>query len=100
MDSLETKVANPAADYDDVLSAFEAFKEANDDRLAQIEKRQSADHVLGNHGSLDDLRVGISRLVREIEGSTSPPRSERTSTWTLAFPCNKSLPLLVPESCG
>jgi len=60
MDALETKVAQPAADYGDVLTAFETFKEANDDRLAQIEKRQSADIVTTEkvdriNKSLDDL---------------------------------------------
>ncbi len=39
---LETKVATQSS-YDDVLHAFEAFKDANDDRLSQIEKRMSAD---------------------------------------------------------
>ena len=37
---LETKVA-----FGDFMEAFEAFKEANDDRLAQIETRMSADVV-------------------------------------------------------
>ena len=60
MDILETKVANPAADYDDVLGAFEAFKEANDERLAQIEKRQSADVLTSEkveriNKAIDDL---------------------------------------------
>jgi HK97 family phage major capsid protein len=60
MDALETKVAQPAADYGDVLIAFEAFKEVNDDRLAQIEKRQSADVITTEkvdriNKSLDDL---------------------------------------------
>ena len=44
MEILETKVAG-AADYADVLTAFEAFKEANDERLGEIEKRYSADVV-------------------------------------------------------
>ena len=37
---LETKVA-----FGDMMQAFEAFKEANDERLAQIEARMSADVV-------------------------------------------------------
>ena len=45
MDNLETKVALSASNYDDVLTAFEAFKEVNDERLEQIEKRMSADVV-------------------------------------------------------
>lgn len=42
---LETKVADQLTSYDDALHAFEAFKEANDERLAQIEKRMSADVI-------------------------------------------------------
>jgi HK97 family phage major capsid protein len=45
MDNLETKVASATADHYDVMGAFEAFKEANDERLEQIEKRMSADVV-------------------------------------------------------
>ena len=45
MDTLETKIATSTSTYDDVLNAFEAFKDANDDRLDQIEKRMSADVV-------------------------------------------------------
>jgi HK97 family phage major capsid protein len=45
MDNLETKVAQPIGDYTDVLTTFEAFKEANDQRLGQIEKRMSADVI-------------------------------------------------------
>ncbi len=60
MDTLETKVAQPAADYGDVFVAFENFKEANDERLAQIEKRQSADVITVEkvdriNKALDDL---------------------------------------------
>ncbi|MDP8996189.1 MAG: phage major capsid protein [Pseudomonadota bacterium] len=60
MDALETKVAQPAADYGDVFTAFEAFKDANDERLGQIEKRQSADVVTTEkvdriNKALDDL---------------------------------------------
>jgi HK97 family phage major capsid protein len=40
MDGLETKVA-----FGDMMQAFEAFREANDERLAQIEARMSADTV-------------------------------------------------------
>ena len=37
---LETKVA-----FGDMMQAFEAFKEANDERLSQIEARMGADVV-------------------------------------------------------
>ena len=60
MDMLETKISGTQADYGDVLGAFEAFKDANDERLAQIEKRQSADVVTSEkvdriNKALDDL---------------------------------------------
>jgi HK97 family phage major capsid protein len=40
---LETKVARPEGE---LLEAFHAFKEANDERLAEIEKRMSADALI------------------------------------------------------
>ena len=54
---LETKVARsvgqPASGaYAEFMNAFEAFKDANDERLEQIEKRMSAD--------VDDSRQGRS----------------------------------------
>jgi len=48
---LETKIAGSAPGsetagvLDEVMRAFEAFKDANDERLAEIEKRMSADAV-------------------------------------------------------
>jgi len=48
---LETKIAGSAPGsetagaVDEVMRAFEAFKDANDERLAEIEKRMSADAV-------------------------------------------------------
>ena len=41
---LETKVISGEG-ADDMMLAFEAFKEANDERLEQIEKRMDADVV-------------------------------------------------------
>jgi len=78
MDILETKVASPSADYGDVLTAFEAFKDANDDRLSQIEKRQSADVVTTEkvdriNKSLDDLILKSRRPQLSAE-----PRLELT----------------------
>jgi HK97 family phage major capsid protein len=42
---LETKVAGEGAAYDGMMRAFEAFKEANDERLGEIEKRMSVDVI-------------------------------------------------------
>lgn len=56
----ETKVAHEAT-HDDVLSAFEAFKDANDDRLAQIEKRMSADVVTSD--KVDRINKAVDELI-------------------------------------
>ena len=47
---LETKVAaaadsEPRQAFDEFMSAFEAFKDANDERLRDMERRMSADTV-------------------------------------------------------
>jgi HK97 family phage major capsid protein len=75
---LETKVAG-AASYDDVLSAFETFKEANDDRLAQIEKRHAADVITTEKvdrisRAIDELTLKSKRPA--IGGDAKPQSSE------------------------
>ena len=51
MTHLETKSTTSASDTDvnaafgEFMRAFEAFKETNDDRLSQLERRSSADPV-------------------------------------------------------
>lgn len=62
---LETKVitGDPMGDF---LGAFEAFKDANDERLEQIEKRMSADVVTVEkveriNKALDDLTLKMKR---------------------------------------
>jgi HK97 family phage major capsid protein len=74
----ETKVANNH-DHDDVLSAFEAFKEANDERLAQIEKRYAADVVTTEKVDriakvIDDLALKAKRP--QLSGEKMPEPSE------------------------
>jgi HK97 family phage major capsid protein len=68
---LETKVAHGEASQDDVLAAFEAFKEANDERLAQIEKRMSADVVTA------EKVERISRVIDELSLKARRPALER-----------------------
>ena len=82
MDTLETKVAQPATDYTDVLVAFEAFKDANDDRLAQIEKRQSADVVTVEkvdriNKALDDLILKSRRPQLSADVKTEPTEHKK-----------------------
>jgi HK97 family phage major capsid protein len=62
---LETKVAGEAS-HDDLMRAFEAFKEANDERLGDIEKRMSADVVTADKverigRALDELMLKMKR---------------------------------------
>lgn len=62
---LETKVITGDA-MGDFLGAFEAFKEANDERLEQIEKRMTADVVTVEkveriNKALDDLTLKMKR---------------------------------------
>jgi HK97 family phage major capsid protein len=63
--NLETKVMGGEATQDDVLSAFEAFKEANDERLSQIEKRMSEDVVTAEK---------VERIGRAIDELTLKAR--------------------------
>ncbi len=72
---LETKIAGadvlPAGSvgtYDDFLSAFEAFKQANDQRLGEIEKRMSADVVTSDkveriNAHLDAQKRALDQLT-------------------------------------
>lgn len=75
---LETKVAGGAS-QDDVLVAFEAFKDANDERLAQIEKRMSADVVTAEKvdrisRAIDELALKARRP--QLAGETKAEPSE------------------------
>ena len=60
--TFETKVAQHSdVTHDDVLQAFEAFKDANDDRLAQIEKRMSADVITTE--KVDRINKAVDELI-------------------------------------
>ncbi len=65
--------------FDEFMHAFEAFKEANDDRLGQIEKRMSSDVLTSEKvdrisRAMDQLTVKNSRppLGRDKPGSAQP----------------------------
>ena len=82
MDNLETKVAQPTQDYNDVLSTFEAFKEANDDRLEQIEKRMSADVITTEkvdriNKALDDLILKSRRPQLAASAAHEPSEHKK-----------------------
>jgi HK97 family phage major capsid protein len=82
MDNLETKVATSSSSYDDVFTAFEAFKDANDERLDQIEKRFSADVITTEkveriNKTLDDLILKSRRPIMGSELKTEPTEHKR-----------------------
>ncbi len=78
---LETKVAT-LIPQDDVLTAFEAFKDANDQRLAQIEKRMSADVVTSEKverisRAIDELTLKAKRPALSAETRAEPTEHKR-----------------------
>jgi len=79
--------------FGDFLSAFEQFKDANDDRLSQIEKRVSADVVTADKVErinsamdeqkrrMDDMMLKARRPGREAAGTASLPQLEHKQAW-------------------
>ncbi|MEN0652580.1 MULTISPECIES: phage major capsid protein [Hyphobacterium] len=91
--SKETKMAAPSAEtraaLGEVLCAFEAFKDANDRRLTEIEAKSSADPLLTEKVARIDtaLTEAKSRLDRLSLDAARPgleagrPSSERKAAW-------------------
>ena len=82
MDNLETKIATSTSNYDDVLTAFEAFKDVNDERLEQIEKRMSADVVTSEkveriNKALDELTLKSRRSPIGGDVKSEPTEHKR-----------------------
>jgi len=75
---LETKIADTGSDseiagaFGDMMRAFEAFKDANDERLADIEKRMSADVVTGD--KLDRIGEALDRQKARLDELTLKAR--------------------------
>ncbi len=69
---LETKVA-----FGDFMQAFEAFKEANDERLAQIESRFSADAVTTE--KVDRINRAVDETKARLDELTLKARRPRLS---------------------
>jgi HK97 family phage major capsid protein len=69
---LETKVA-----FGDFMQAFEAFKDANDERLAQIEQRMSADVVTSD--KVDRINRAIDETKARLDEITLKARRPRLS---------------------
>jgi HK97 family phage major capsid protein len=94
----ENKAAHPGAAeigaaYDELLQAFEGFKETNDERLSQIERRMAADVVTTDkldriNRALDDYKSTVDQLVlkasRPHRGGGGP-RSGAASEHKCAF---------------
>jgi HK97 family phage major capsid protein len=67
-DALETKSANPddlGGAFDGFMRAFEAFKDANDERLGQLERRLSADVVTTD--KVDRLNRTLDETKRVVD---------------------------------
>src|SRR3569832_2093423 len=83
----ETKAATPEikSAFDDFLSAFEQFKQANDDRLTQLERR-SADVVTEEkvdriNKALDDQPRALDTLL--LDAARPPLRLDRKAATDL-----------------
>ena len=82
MSELETKAGgNVGAAFDDFMRAFEAFKETNDERLYQLERRSASDPLIEEKlaridRALDDHRRVVDDLAlkaaRPAIGSAAP----------------------------
>jgi HK97 family phage major capsid protein len=95
--ALETKAANDPDlkdAFDDFLGAFGAFREANDERLAELERKLSADVITEEkveriNAALDSQKRLLDRLVlkgsRPELGSRGPGRALEASEHKAAF---------------
>ena len=77
----ETKSAEVAAAFDEFARTFEAFKDANDSRLAEIETRIAADAVTEEKvarldASLDEARRRLDRLALDQRRPRLGPPAE------------------------
>jgi HK97 family phage major capsid protein len=76
---LETKVA-----FGDMMQAFEAFKDANDERLEQIEKRMSADVVTAE--KVDRINRAVDEAKARLDELTLKSRRPQLSGETAEAP--------------
>lgn len=81
----ETKMAssNEAALAQDMMTVFEAYKQANDERLAEIEAKGSADALLDAKLKKLDRRIDEISLkaARPDEGAPAATGGERSEAW-------------------
>jgi len=79
---LETKVA-----FGDMMQAFEAFKDANDERLAQIEARMSADVVTSE--KVDRINRAVDEAKARLDELTLKARRPQLSGETTQAPATR-----------
>ncbi len=79
---LETKVA-----FGDFMQAFEAFKDANDERLGQIEQRMSADVVTSDKA--DRINRAIDETKARVDELTLKARRPRLTGTDEAAPASR-----------
>lgn len=76
MDGMENKAidADVGAAFDEFMRAFEAFKDTNDERLSQIERRMAADVVTTDKlNRIDQVLDAQKRAVDELTHKASRP---------------------------
>lgn len=79
----ETKM-KPGAGATDAMTAFEAYKAANDARLAEIEAKGGSDPLLDEKLARLDRRLDVIQLkaARPELGGGAPALDERDEAWT------------------
>ena len=68
----------------EALAAFEAYKQTNDARLAEIERRGSADPILDDKLAKIDRRLEVLSLKSaraDLSGDVEPQNTEHSSAW-------------------
>lgn len=83
----ETKMAksqNQKGAAAEAMAAFEAYKQANDARLIEIEKRGAADTLLDDKLARIDRRLetlSLKSARADLSGTPEPVNEEHTSAW-------------------
>jgi HK97 family phage major capsid protein len=86
---LETKIAGARGLEDDMMQAFEAFKEANDLRLAEIERRMSADALTDE--KVERIGAALDRTKARLDELTLKARRPALSRDEQAAPDERKL---------
>lgn len=77
--------------FDDVIRTFETFKDTNDDRLAQLEKRSTADVLTDDKlGRIDRAFDTQKRLIDELTHKVMRPAQDGAIPRATAAPAHKA----------